>query len=138
MLIMKANKFIPVLFFIAIGLISCTNNDDTADQELIINGTWFLILSCNGDNEECSDIERGNYIFDFNQTNGTVVIEKNGTKFPLSNYEIKGDLLGSYLYINGTNRGRLVTLTSGSLVLRHTQISVFPVENPTTISYYVR
>ena len=138
MLIMKANKFIYILFFIVIDLTSCTSNDDSPFQELIINGTWFLLQTCNGDNEECTGIERGSIIFDFDHTNGTVIIESNGKIFPPSDYEIKKDIFGSYLYINGTNRGRLVTLTSGSLVLRHTQISVFPVENPTTISYYVR
>ena len=135
---MKTNKFILLLFFISIGLSSCTRNDDIPYQELIINGTWFLIQSCNGDNEECTDRERGSYIFYFDHTNATVVIEKNGSIFPPFDYEIKKDVFGSLLYIDGDNRGRLVTLTSGSLVLRSTQISIFPVDNPTTISYYVR
>ena len=135
---MKANKFIPVLFLIAIGLTSCTSNDDNADQELIINGFWFLIQLCNGDNEECSDVERGSHIFDFDYTNGTVVIEKNGTIFPSSDYEIKRDAFGSWLFIDGNKWGRIVTLTSGSLILRSTQISILPPNSVTRIHYYVR
>ena len=134
---MKANKFMYVLFFIAMGLTSCTSNDDSPYQERIINGYWVLLQSCNGDNEDCSDRERGSYILDFDHTNRTVIIENNGKIFPPSDYEIKKDAFGSYLYINGTNRGRLVTLTSGSLVLRDTYIDIFS-GGGTTISYYVR
>lgn len=137
---MKATKFILVLFLIVMGFTSCTgNDDDIAGQEL--NGLWFLVQLCNGDNEECIDIERGSYIFNFDHTNGTVVIEKDGTIFRSFDYEIKKDaLFGSLLYIDGQNRGRLVTLTSGSLVLRNTQINFLGpnLGGTTTISYYVR
>ncbi len=134
---MKAIHRILMFFISIIVLAACSSNDDEAG-ELDLKGTWFLIQSCNSTNQECTTVVKGNYSLNFNEANKTVVIEKEGRKFPPAKYEIKRDKLGSWLIIDEYNRGLLLTLNAENLVLRSRLISVLPPDPGTKIHYYIR
>lgn len=126
---------IGLLFISIVAFINCTK-EDLNESQLI--GTWFLKQSCNDNNEECSDIERGSYSLSFNNENGTVVVEKEGSIFPTYNYEIKNDVVGNHLYVNENRWGRITTLSSHSMVLRSSQTGFLASNVNTKIHYFVR
>jgi len=65
-----------VIFSLAV--LQCSKDDINGDQ---LHGSWFLIQSCNSTKDDCSDIDRGNYILNFNSDSRTVIIEKNSKQF---------------------------------------------------------
>ncbi|MDH7445645.1 hypothetical protein [Aquimarina sp. 2201CG14-23] len=112
------------ILFLSIILCSCSNDDNNNNRSTMLEGTWNLVNVTGGFAGINQDFERETIVWNFNESNNTVVVTNNSTitgvydGFPTGtySYSIVAPADTDELVVNEINLGTF-TITSSSFTV---------------------